>query len=132
MASLKKLLLVLSASVLAACAVKFDPVEHARIVNLHQLVQQAQEQNLCRDAVSARQAAQEIKREADYLLLYSRYIPNNDSMQKMAEEMVKSTNEFATRYSSGPVPSRVYCELKIKNLSAQIDIIQRTNARRPR
>ena len=43
-----------------------------------------------------------------------------------------TTDDFARRYSQPTAPSRVFCELKLKNILTQIETIQHTNARRPR
>lgn len=132
MASWKNISLAVSVLALSACATKFDPVEHGKIVDIHHRLQQAQTQNLCQDPGTARALAHELKRDVDWFAMYAQYIPNNENIEKMAKEMAKSADEFATRYNSGTTPSRIYCELKIKTLNSQIDIIQRTNARRPR
>jgi hypothetical protein len=51
----------------------------------------------------------------------------------MATELKKTTNDFVKRYrDTEKTPSKVFCELRLKNIATQIEIIQRTNARRPR
>jgi hypothetical protein len=66
-------------------------------------------------------------------LFYTQYIPNNDSAEKMATELKKTTTDFVKRYrDTEKTPSKVFCELRLKNIATQIEIIQRTNARRPR
>lgn len=131
MVSLKKLLVISSCILLAACAQKFDPVEHSRVVDVRHRVDQALKHNLCADPVTARQLAEQIDSDVAWLVFYSQHIPKNESMERMAAEVKKTTAEFAQRYQTQQ-PSRVYCELKLKNISAQITVIQQTNARRAR
>jgi hypothetical protein len=132
MALLKKLLIV-SSIVLTACAVKFDPVEHSRMVDVRHRVYQAQTEQHCADPKMARYQAESLDHDAAWLLFYTQYIPNNNSAEKMATELKKTTADFAQRYrDTEKPPSKVFCELRLKNIATQIEIIQRTNARRPR
>ena len=129
---LKKLLLISSAVLLTACAQKFDPVEHSRVVDVHHTAQQALSQHYCSNADTARRTAESLDDHAGWLLVYSQHIPKNESMQVMSAELKKITHDFAQRYQSNTVPSRMYCELKLKNIISVIDVMQRTNARRSR
>ena len=132
MALLKKLLIV-SSIVLTACAVKFDPVEHSRMVDVRHRVYQALNEQHCSDPKLARLQAENLDSDATWLLFYTQYIPNNDSAEKMAAELKNTTADFARRYrNTEKTPSKVFCELRLKNIATQIEIIQRTNARRPR
>ena len=132
MVLLKKLLIV-SSVVLTACAVKFDPVEHSRMVEVRHRVYHAQTEHHCADPKLARYSAENIASDATWLLFYTQYIPNNESAEKMATELKKTTDDFAKRYrDTARPPSKVFCELRLKNIATQIEIIQRTNARRPR
>jgi len=132
MALLKKLLVV-SSIALTACAVKFDPVEHSRMVDVRHSVYVAQTEQHCADPKLARYSAENIDSDATWLLFYTQYIPNNDSAEKMAVELKNTTADFAKRYrDTDRAPSKVFCELRLKNIATQIEIIQRTNARRPR
>ena len=126
-------LVVLSGIFLAGCAVKFDPVEHARIVDIHFNIQQAISTNQCSYPVSMAETARTIARDADWLALYVQHVPNNQSLQTMSTEFAKGSQDLAARYEpSKPPPSKIFCELRLKNLNTQIEVIQRTNARRPR
>ena len=132
MALLKKLLVV-SSIALTACAVKFDPVEHSRMVDVQHRVHQAQQNQHCADPKLAKYQAENLDSDAEWLVLYTQYIPNNESAERMAAELKKTTADFAQRYrDTEKTPSKVFCELRLKNISTQIEIIQRTNARRPR
>lgn len=130
MASSKNILLV-SLLFVAGCAVKFDPVEHSRIVDVRHRVDVAIHDHHCRSAEQAKNTAHALHSDATWLAFYSQHIPNNDSLQKMSQDLVKTTEEFANRYKVTP-PSTIYCDLKLKNILTQIEIIQRTNSRRPR
>lgn len=130
---LLKKLLVVSSVLLTACAVKFDPVEHSRMVDVRHRVYQAQTEQHCTDPKLARLQAENIDSDATWLLFYTQYIPNNESAEKMAVELKNTTADFAKRYrDTEKVPSKIFCELRLKNIATQIEIIQRTNARRPR
>ena len=132
MALLKKLLVV-SSILLTACAVKFDPVEHSRMVDVRHRVYQAQNEQHCSDPKLAKYQAENLDSDATWLLFYTQYIPNNTSAEKMATELKKTTADFVKRYrDTEKTPSKVFCELRLKNIATQIEIIQRTNARRPR
>jgi hypothetical protein len=132
MESLKKLLVV-SSIFLTACAVKFDPVEHSRMVDVRHRVYQAQTEQHCSDPKLAKFQAENLDNDATWLLFYTQYIPNNESAEKMAVELKNTTADFVKRYrDTEKTPSKVFCELRLKNIATQIEIIQRTNARRPR
>jgi hypothetical protein len=132
MALLKKLLIV-SSITLTACAVKFDPVEHSRMVDVRHRVYQALNEQHCADPKLAKFQAENLDSDATWLLFYTQYIPNNDSAEKMAVELKNTTADFVKRYrNTEKTPSKVFCELRLKNIATQIEIIQRTNARRPR
>jgi outer membrane biogenesis lipoprotein LolB len=132
MALLKSILLS-SLILLTACAVKFDPVEHSRMVDVRHRVHQAQAEQHCADPKMARYQAETLDSDATWLLFYTQYIPNNESAEKMATELKNTTADFAKRYQDTTrPPSKVFCELRLKNIATQIEIIQRTNARRPR
>lgn len=132
MALLKKLLVV-SSIALTACAVKFDPVEHSRMIDIRHRVYDAQTQQHCADPKLARYQAENLDSDATWLLFYTQYIPNNESAEKMVVELKNTTADFAKRYqNTEKPPSKIFCELRLKNIATQIEIIQRTNARRPR
>jgi hypothetical protein len=132
MVLLKKLLIVSSVA-LTACAVKFDPVEHSRMVDVRHRVYQALNEQHCADPKMARYQAETLDSDATWLLFYTQYIPNNESAERMATELKNTTSDFAKRYQdTSKPPSKVFCELRLKNIATQIEIIQRTNARRPR
>jgi hypothetical protein len=130
---LLKSILLSSLVFLTACAVKFDPVEHSRMVDVRHRVYQAQTEQHCADPKMARYQAESLDSDATWLLFYTQYIPNNQSAEKMATELKNTTADFAKRYQdTSKPPSKVFCELRLKNIATQIEIIQRTNARRPR
>ena len=132
MALLKSILLS-SLIFLTACAVKFDPVEHSRMVDVRHRVYQALNEQHCADPKMARYQAESLDSDATWLLFYTQYIPNNESAERMAVELKNTTADFAKRYQDATKPpSKVFCELRLKNIATQIEIIQRTNARRPR
>jgi hypothetical protein len=130
---LSKSILLSGLVFLTACAVKFDPVEHSRMVDVRHRVYQAQTEQHCADPKMAKYQAESLDSDATWLVFYSQHIPNNQSVEKMAVELKNTTADFAKRYQdSSKPPSKVFCELRLKNIATQIEIIQRTNARRPR
>jgi hypothetical protein len=131
MVSIKSTLLISSIVFLTACAAKFDSAEYSRMVDIRQDVLTAQQEHHCRDPQQARVTADRINKNAQWLMLYSAYIPSNSTTVTMLTEFKATTAGLAERYQSQP-PSQIFCELKLKNIADQIDIIQRTTARRPR
>ena len=130
---LLKSILLSSLVFLTACAVKFDPVEHSRMVDVRHRVYQAQTEQHCADPKMAKYQAESLDSDATWLLFYTQHIPRNESAEKMAVELKNTTADFAKRYQdTTKPPSKVFCELRLKNIATQIEIIQRTNARRPR
>jgi hypothetical protein len=130
---LLKSILLSSLVFLTACAVKFDPVEHSRMVDVRHRVYQAQTEQHCADHKLTKYQAEAIDSDATWLLFYTQYIPNNESAERMAVELKNTTADFVKRYQdTAKPPSKVFCELRLKNIATQIEIIQRTNARRPR
>jgi hypothetical protein len=130
---LLKSILLSSLVFLTACAVKFDPVEHSRMVDVRHTVYQALNEQHCSDPKMAKYQAESLDSDATWLLFYTQYIPNNESAEKMATELKNTTADFVKRYrDTEKTPSKVFCELRLKNIATQIEIIQRTNARRPR
>lgn len=131
MGPLKKLLLVSSAVVLTACAARWDNADYSRVVDIRHTVSVAQRERVCERPAQAQTVANAIEQDAHWLMLYSDYLPNNEPGQQMALGLYNTAAEFSKRYEGAP-PSKVYCELKLKTLAAQIEAIQRTHAGRPR
>lgn len=129
---LSKKLLLLASAFLVACAAKFDPVEHGRLVEVRHHAAEALERSYCSVPEQAKHTAQKLDSDAGWLLFYSQYTPKNESMQTMSAELKKITHDFAQRYQQSTAPSRVFCELKLKNIVTVVDVMQRTNARRTR
>lgn len=133
MASLKNTLAISTLVFLTACAVKFDPVEYGRMVDINYTVQRAIQNDVCKDPKQAQYTAELIDDDATWLMIYTRHIPGNTNTANMATELKNTTSEFAKRYQTATTsPSKIYCDLKLKNLATQIEIIQQTNARRAR
>lgn len=131
MALLKNILLTSSLVILTACAAKWDNVDYSRIVDIRHTVAVAQREKVCENPRQAQTVADALESDAYWLMLYSDYLPNNAPNQTMSTALYNTAAEFSKRYQGTP-PSKVYCELKLKTLTQQIEIIQRTNARRPR
>ena len=129
---LKKLLLLSSLAILTACAAKWDNADYSRVVDIRHTVAVAQREQVCAKPAQAQTVADAIERDAHWLLLYSDYLPDNGPGQKMALALYNTSAEFSKRYHSDTVPSKIYCELKLKTLAAQVETMQKTHAGRPR
>ncbi len=68
---------------------KFDPIEHSRIVDVRHRVQQAQQNHHCADPKLAKYQAENLDSDVAWLVLYTQYIPNNESAERMATELKK-------------------------------------------
>lgn len=132
MALLKKLLVVSSIIILTACAARWDNADYSRVVDLRHTVSVAQREQVCTNPERARIVADAVEKDAHWLMLYSDYLPNNEPGQKMSLALYNTAAEFSKRYQSSPVPSKVYCDLKLATLSKQIEVVQKTHAGRPR
>lgn len=133
MPQLKKLLLLSSIAVLTACAAKWDNADYSRVVDIRHTVAVAQRDNTCERPAQAQTVADAIERDAHWLLLYSDYLPNNGPGQDMALGLYNTAAEFSKHYATAKTPpSKVYCDLKLKTIAKQVEIIQKTHAGRPR
>ena len=134
MVSLKKLLILLSSSiVLSGCSLffvsRFDYNEQARLITVLQLTQHAE---VCADPAQAAYAAQQLNTHVEWLQMYSRDLPHNEPMQKMNEQLMGAVKEFVARYKSTTPVSKIYCESKMHNIQKIADVMRDVSARRPR
>lgn len=133
MALLKNILLTSSILVLTACAAKWDSTDYSRAVDIRHTISVAQREKVCERPAQARTVADDIERDAHWLMLYSDYLPNNEPGQQMALGLYNTAAEFSKHYATATTaPSKVYCELKLKTLAKQVETIQKTHAGRPR
>lgn len=133
MALLKNALLASCLIALVGCAAKWDNADYSRVVDMRHTVAVAQREKSCEKVGHARTVADAIERDAHWLMLYSDYLPNNEPGQQMALALYNTAAEFSKHYETSTTPpSKVYCELKLKTLAKQLDIIQKTHAGRPR
>lgn len=133
MALLKNILLTSGILVLTACAAKWDNADYSRVVDIRHTVAVAQRENACERPAQAQTVADAIERDAHWLLLYSDYLPNNGPGQEMALGLYNTAAEFSKHYATAKTPpSKVYCDLKLKTIAKQVDVIQKTHAGRPR
>ena len=133
MVQLKKLLLLSSIPLIVSCAARWDNADYSRVVDIRHTVAVAQRENVCEKPGQAQTVADAIERDAQWLLLYSDYLPNNGPGQEMALGLYNTAAEFSKHYATAKTPpSKVYCDLKLKTIAKQIDAIQKTHAGRPR
>lgn len=131
MAQLKNTLLITSILLLAACAAPFDNNEYSRMVEMRYTVDTAIEQKTCEQPTQMKLVSEKLQADARWWLIYSRYLPKNDLTVTMADALGAVTKEMAVRYQ-GPAPSTMYCNLKLKNIRDQLEIVLKTTAGRPR
>jgi hypothetical protein len=131
MASLIKL--SLATLLLSGCSLlsvsHFDANEQAQIVTI---VQMSQNKSLCEDVTKASNISSQIAHTTEWLRLYSQDTPNNGPMQTMTKQLDDSAQEFRDRYSRLPVPTRLYCEIKLNNINTMANTMREVSARRPR
>lgn len=132
MALLKKLLLISGITILTACAAKFDVLEYGRVVDIRHTVSIAQQEKVCERTSQAKIIADSIYKDARWLMIYSQYLPNNEPGEQMAIGLFNTAAEFSKRYESTEPVSKFYCDLKLKALAQQVEIIQKSHGRRPR
>ena len=130
MERLKNILLI-SVLLLVACAAPFDNNEYGRMVEMRYTVDTAIEQKTCDQPAQMKLVSEKLQADARWWLIYSRYLPKNDLTVTMAEALGAVTKEMADRYQ-GQAPSAMYCNLKLKNIRDQLEIVLRTTAGRPR
>lgn len=130
MERLKNILLI-SVLLLVACAAPFDNNEYGRMVDMRYTVDTAIEQKTCERPAQMKLVSEKLQSDARWWLIYSRYLPKNDLTVTMAEALGAVTKEMAERYQ-GQAPSTMYCNLKLKNIRDQLEIVLRTTAGRPR
>jgi hypothetical protein len=120
-------LVILMLILLAGCAAKFDTNEYSRMVD----IRHALDESRCANDADARVMSTEIKNYLKWLSIYSQHLPDNANTQTMISAMKNTADEFAERAArSGS--SVVYCRLKVRTMTDQIDSILKTTGRRSR
>lgn len=131
MAPLKNILLTISVILLTSCAAPFDNNEYGRMVEMRHTVDLAIDQKTCERPAQMKAVAEKLQLDARWWSIYSRYLPKNELTVTMAEALVAVTKEMSDRYRD-TAPSTMYCNLKLKNVRDQLEIVLNTTARRPR
>jgi hypothetical protein len=118
---------IFAAMMMVGCAAKFDNNEYSRLVDMrHQL-----HESRCANDSDMRVMISELVDHSSWLLIYSKYLPNNDATVVMLDSYTKTLADLQNNYK-GSTPSIVYCRIKIKTMQEQLDIMLRTTASRPR
>ena len=99
----------------------FDNNEYAAVVNLRQLASHSEK---CADATRAGYTFSVLE-QADWLMYYTQYLPNNTDSYKMATIIQGEAN---TLVSHAATSSENYCVSKMKNMEQQIILIQQSLA----
>lgn len=126
------LLLIMCVVLLTGCALfpsRFDPNEHARIVNIHVL---SQDNSVCTNRDLAAAASHIMYQDARWAWHYGQHLPNNQKMTEMTKNLMEMTKELHDRYQKTEPVSAFYCRSKLENIHRATDRIVPTSARRPR
>lgn len=130
---MKKLLLALVlATLTTGCALfpsKFDPQEHARLVDIHVL---SKDSAVCKKPEIAQAVAEIMFRDAEWVWYYGKVLPANEKMSAMEKNLMDMTKELNDRYKQSTPVSAIYCQLKFENIHKATDTIINVSARRPR
>lgn len=128
-----KLTILLSSLLLCSCALfpsNFDSQEHARLVTISHMTVNT---DVCEDIGNTKNMVQTIKHHVGWLKIYSGPLPNNAKMASMIGNLDVMVSGFESRYNdSTSVPSKFYCEQKVKLINEATNEIISVSARRPR
>jgi protein involved in sex pheromone biosynthesis len=128
MTAIKKCIGIVTVSlILSGCAATFDNNEYSRLVDMRSDLREEQ----CADTDTAKTMVRKAVKDAEWLMVYSRHLPSNSNTQAMLDAYYPGVKEFAEAYDR-TTPSVVFCRLKVRNLTDQLDIMLSTTARRPR
>ena len=125
--ALSRSLAISSVIFLAGCVAMFDNNEYSAMVTMRAELNPAH----CEDTDRARNMAQQVAKSSQWLVIYSRYLPDNHNTVTMVNALDATAKDFQDRYQSA-APSAVFCRTKVKIMQNQLDTILDTTARRPR
>lgn len=129
---MKKLLLILSSSlILTSCALWpswFDSNEHRAMTDI--VVLTADPSICARDDMIIH--AKTIDLQSRWLQTYSKTLPDNEKIQNMNTSLVEMTEDLVKRYEDNKIPSRVFCESRVKNINKAANTMLEVSGRRPR
>jgi hypothetical protein len=120
--------ILLSVAILTGCAAQFDNFEYARLVDMRV----ATTPTKCQDSSDAQDLANYLISEAEWLTVYSKHLPRNQTTVSMVDALASTASIFASQYQNNPATSQFYCEAQIAVIRDQLDILLQTTARRSR
>ena len=129
---MKKLYFLFVVVLLTGCSLfpsKFDPQEHARLVDIHVI---SKDSSACQRNDIAQALVEVMYKDAEWVWHYGQDLPNNDKMSAMQQNLLQMTKEFHERYKQSEPVSAFYCRSKFENIHKATDTIIKVSARRPR
>ena len=119
---MKKLLLAFAFIGLAGCSSVMEYIPSRWDVNQAKVITDIQQQTRHFDC-KADQVTQlnELAKSVEWFAIYSQTKPTRD-ITKLSETIISTIKEYQTRLKQGPV-SPLYCDLKLKIIKQQTDIL---------
>jgi hypothetical protein len=122
---MKKLLLILAVISLTGCASIMEYIPSSWDVNQAKVITDIQQQSRNFDCKA--DLAPQVKRlaqDVEWFDIYSKTKPTRD-IAKLNGTLTNTVKEFQERVSKGPV-SPIYCDLKVKVIRQQSDILAKS------
>jgi len=109
---MKKLTLLFSVILLSGCGIftaSFDNNEYQSFARMESQMRIAERD--CNDANTVRTHLKEITKEVEFLITYTKYIPDNEGTHKISNIVRDTIEEMNMRYYTSD-PSEGYCKAK--------------------
>jgi hypothetical protein len=122
---MKKLLLILAVVSLTGCSTLMEYIPSSWDVNQAKVITDIQQQSRNFDCKA--DLAPQVKRlaqDVEWFDIYSKTKPTRD-IAKLNGTLTNTVKEFQERVSKGPV-SPIYCDLKVKVIRQQSDILAKS------
>lgn len=134
---MKKLLLVVIASMLSGCALvdaylmtKYDPNEYMIITEIR--TQSELNKMACDDSNVSKFNARVLEQRTRLMVTYSEHIPRNDNVNKAATELHAMAEGLYNQYQKTPEVSKAFCQIKFDTISRSAEKMQKIIGSKPR
>ena len=134
---MKKILSILSLSLLSSCAVvdaylmtHYDPNEYGVITAIRAESRQFKDQ--CDDFGASRSNAAKLAADTQLFMMYSEHIPRNKDLISASQELNVIAKGLADQYAKSDKVSTAFCKIKFTSIETSADKIQTVTAGRPR
>jgi hypothetical protein len=133
---MKKILILLTASLLSGCAVidaylmKYDPNEYQQIANIRTSASLAKAQ--CDDFQTSKNNANRIADKTYAFVQFAQYVPRNEPVKKASIDLDKIAQGLKEQYNKSDKVSATFCKIKFGNIESSAEIIQKTVGDKPR